>query len=157
MQKLLLTILSSLFLFACTSNNTNFPPQELSGLEENKINITFSDPVPPKWFVKQDYENFDYIIKNSEMSSSKYLAESKNLLISKVLLANKIQESFMTTSDQENLFNSIRNASSKDQINKYMNNSYVNKIISGYTVINNETIKYQTGFINYIYITRIKK
>ena len=63
----------------------------------------------------------------------------------------------MTTSDQKNLLNSIRNASSKDQINKYMNNSYVNKIISGYTVKNNETIKYETGFINYIYIKRIKK
>ena len=81
-----------------TANN---PPNTLSGYDANKLNINISDDPPPDWFTKQDPENFDYIIKNAEMSSSKVLAERKNLLISQILLANKIEDSFMNENDQK--------------------------------------------------------
>ena len=137
-----------------TANN---PPSTLSGYDANKSNINLSDDPPPKWFTKEDPENFDYIIKNAEMSSSKVLAEHKNLLISQILLANKIQDSFMNENDQKMVINSIRNASTGNELKKYSDNKIVMEIIKGYSVIRNETTKYETGHINYIYLKKIKK
>ena len=137
-----------------TANN---PPSTLSGYDANKSNINISDEPPPNWFTKQDPENFDYIIKNAEMSSSMVLAERKNLLISQILLANKIEDSFMNENDQKTVINSIRNASSGDDLKKYSDNKIVMEIIKGYSVVSNETIKYETGHINYIYLKKIKK
>ena len=157
MSKILVILFIPFFLYACATSNANIPAKDLSGLEENKANITSSDPPHPEWFTSEDYENFDYIIKNSEMSASKNLAKAKNLLIAEILLANKIQKEFMSLVDQKNILKSIRNASSESEVNKYKNNNYVNKIISGYTLVKSESIKYETGYINYIYIKKIKK
>ena len=150
-----------LFIFlpivACVSSTSNNPPDELSGYSSNNSSISVSDDPPPKWFIREDPEDFDYIIKNAEMSSSKKFAESKNLLISEILLANKIESSFMTDSDQQGVINAIRNSSSTDQIEKYQNNKMVKKIIAGYSVVNKVSMKYSTGYINYIFLKKIKK
>ena len=150
-----------IFLFlltvGCSLSTANNPPINLSGYDANKSNIKISDGSPPEWFTKEDSENFDFIIKNAEMSSSKVLAQRKNLLIAEILLANKIQESFMTENDQKNVINSIRNAASSDDLKNYSNNKMVKEIIKGYAVIINETLKYETGHINYIYLRKIKK
>ena len=157
MQRILILFLLLLTTAGCALSTANNPPSDLSGYDANKSNINISDGSPPEWFVNEDPENFDFIIKNAEMSSSKVLAERKNILISEILLANKIQTSFMTANDQKTVINSIRNASKEDDLKKYSKNKLVNDIIKGYSIIKNETLKYETGHINYIYIKKIKK
>ena len=145
MIKKLLFFIILLPLAGCVSTNAN----------NSSINI--SDDPPPKWYTREDPEDFDYIIKNAEMSSNKEFAESKNLLISKILLANKIESNFMTNTDQQNVINAIRNSSSNDQLRNYQNNKMVNSIILGYSVVNQKSMKYSTGYINYIFLKKIKK
>ena len=77
--------------------------------------------------------------------------------ISKILLANKIESNFMTNTDQQNVINAIRNSSSNDQLRNYQNNKMVNSIILGYSVVNQKSMKYSTGYINYIFLKKIKK
>ena len=111
---------------------------------------------PPAWFTTASDDAFFFVIKNAEKSGSKKLAETRNLLISEIFLANTIQKDFMTSSDQEAVVKSIRASSSLEDIKKYMNNPYVESIVSGYTVEHSETQPYDTGFISYISIKRIK-
>ena len=144
-------------LLGCVTSTANNPPNELSGYNANNSSINISDDPPPKWYTREDPEDFDYIIKNAEMSSNKEFAESKNLLISKILLANKIESNFMTNTDQQNVINAIRNSSSNDQLRNYQNNKMVNSIILGYSVVNQKSMKYSTGYINYIFLKKIKK
>ena len=54
----------------------------------------------PEWFKESDNEEFYYIVKNKEYSGDSKLAETKNMYISEILLANKIAEDFMSCSDQ---------------------------------------------------------
>jgi hypothetical protein len=157
MIKKLLFFIILLPLAGCVSTNANNPPNELSGYNANNSSINVSDDPPPKWYTREDPEDFDYIIKNAEMSSNKEFAESKNLLISKILLANKIESNFMTNTDQQNVINAIRNSSSNDQLRNYQNNKMVNSIILGYSVVNQKSMKYSTGYINYIFLKKIKK
>ena len=157
MIKKLLFFIILLPLAGCVSTNANNPPNELSGYNANNSSINISDDPPPKWYTREDPEDFDYIIKNAEMSSNKEFAESKNLLISKILLANKIESNFMTNTDQQNVINAIRNSSSNDQLRNYQNNKMVNSIILGYSVVNQKSMKYSTGYINYIFLKKIKK
>jgi hypothetical protein len=157
MIKKLLFFIILLPLAGCVSTNANNPPNELSGYNANNSSINVSDDPPPKWYTREDPEDFDYIIKNAEMSSNKEFAESKNLLISKILLANKIESNFMTNTDQQNVISAIRNSSSNDQLRNYQNNKMVNSIILGYSVVNQKSMKYSTGYINYIFLKKIKK
>ena len=157
MIKKLLFFIILLPLAGCVSTNANNPPNELSGYNANNSSINISDDPPPKWYTREDPEDFDYIIKNAEMSSNKEFAESKNLLISKILLANKIESNFMTNTDQQNVISAIRNSSSNDQLRNYQNNKMVNSIILGYSVVNQKSMKYSTGYINYIFLKKIKK
>ena len=157
MIKKLLFFIILLPLAGCVSTNANNPPNELSGYNANNSSINVSDDPPTKWYTREDPEDFDYIIKNAEMSSNKEFAESKNLLISKILLANKIESNFMTNTDQQNVISAIRNSSSNDQLRNYQNNKMVNSIILGYSVVNQKSMKYSTGYINYIFLKKIKK
>ena len=80
MIKKLLFFIILLPLAGCVSTNANNPPNELSGYNANNSSINISDDPPPKWYTREDPEDFDYIIKNAEMSSNKEFAESKNSL-----------------------------------------------------------------------------
>ena len=144
-------------LLGCVASTANNPPNELSGYSANNSSINVSDEPPPKWFTKEDPEDFDYIIKNAEMSSSKEFAESKNLLISEILLANKIESNFMSDVDQQSVINAIRDSSTNNQLKKYQNNKMVKSIISGYSIENQISMKYSTGYINYIFLKKLKK
>ena len=144
-------------LLGCVTSTANNPPNELSGYNANNSSINVSDEPPPKWYTKEDPEDFDYIIKNAEMSSSKEFAESKNLLISEILLANKIETNFMSDVDQQSVISAIRNSSTNNQLKKYQNNKMVKNIILGYSVENQISMKYSTGYINYIFLKKLKK
>ena len=63
----------------------------------------------------------------------------------------------MTNTDQQNVISAIRNSSSNDQLRNYQNNKMVNSIILGYSVVNQKSMKYSTGYINYISLKKIKK
>ena len=144
-------------LLGCVTTTANNPPNELSGYNANNSSINISDESPPKWYTKEDPEDFDYIIKNAEMSSSKEFAETKNLLFSEILLANKIERNFMSDVDQQSVINAIRNSSTINQLKKYQNNKMVDNIIAGYSVENEISMKYSAGYINYIFLKKLKK
>ncbi len=170
MNKIAIIILFSLILYSCTAANsnkpsletnqainTNMPEAQLSGLEANKENISQNDPEEPKWFSEMTSESFNYVVKNAEMSSDKELAELKNIAISEILLANKIENKFMTISDQAQYIDMIRDADNFSSVNELMNNKLIESIISGYTIKSSETIQYEAGFINYLYLSKLKK
>jgi hypothetical protein len=135
---------------------SSYSPTKVSVKAETSPVKVETRSAPPAWFTTATDDAFFFVVKNAEKSGSKKLAETRNLLISEIFLANAIQQNFMTSSDQEAVVNSIRASSSLEDIKKYMNNPYVENIISGYTVEHSETQPYDTGFINYISIKRIK-
>ena len=157
MYKISLVLLLSFIVFSCTTAHSNLPGATLSGVEANKDNISKDDPSPPDWFEKNSSENFDYVLKNAEMSSNKELAELKNIAISEILLANKIEVEFMTINDQIQYIDMIRNADNEVSVKKFMKNKIVTDIVSGYKINANETLKYENGYINYLFISKIKK
>ena len=63
----------------------------------------------------------------------------------------------MSDVDQQSVINAIRNSSTNNQLEKYQNNKMVKNIILGYSVENQISMKYSTGYINYIFLKKLKK
>ena len=158
MGKNITFLLFAIALVGCSSGGTysSYSPTKVTVKAETPPIKVQTRSAPPAWFATATDDAFFFVIKNAEKSGSKKLAETRNLLISEILLANTIQKDFMTSSDQEAVVKSIRASSSIEDIKKYMNNPYVESIVPGYTVEHSETQPYDTGFISYISIKRIK-
>ena len=107
-MKNILLLISLLFLYNCAK-----PLQTSCSI---KINKSFSKN-DPTWFKKKENQEYNYIVKNKESSGDKDLAQTKNLLVSEIILANKTAPDFMSCKDQNKALYTIRN-SDLDGINK---------------------------------------
>ena len=110
----------------------------------------------PTWFKKKENQEYNYIVKNKESSGDRDLAKTKNLLVSEIILANKIASDFMSCEDQNKAFYTIRNTD-LEGINKLQNGKIIRNLIQGYKITNNETIENEGKFTNYLGITKIRK
>jgi hypothetical protein len=146
-----------LVLFGCSSGGAYSSKNTSQVVVKEKITKVEKRSPPPAWFITDVDDAFYFVVKNTEKSGSKNLSETKNLLISEILLANTMQQEFMTSTDQKAIIKSIRASSSLGEIKKYMDNQYVKAIISGYAVEHSVTLPYDTGFINYVSIKHIKE
>ena len=96
-MKNILLLISLLFLYNCAK-----PLQTSCSI---KINKSFSKN-DPTWFKKKENQEYNYIVKNKESSGDKDLAQTKNLLVSEIILANKTAPDFMSCNTSfENVLN----------------------------------------------------
>jgi hypothetical protein len=157
MYKKIAFVFVALAIFGCSSGGAYSSKPKTQVVAKDKMTQVESRPAAPVWFTTEVDDAFFFTVKNAEKSGSKELAETKNLLISEILLANTIQQEFMTLADQKAVIKSIRASSSLKDIKAYTGNQYVKSILSAYSVENSETLPYDTGFISYISIKQIKK
>ena len=157
MGKKIAFVFVALTMFSCSNEGAYSSKAKTQVVVKDKVTQVESRSAAPVWFTAEVDDAFFFVVKNAEKSGSKELAETKNLLISEILLANTIQQEFMTLADQKAVIKSIRASSSLKDIKGYTGNQYVNSIISAYSVENSETLPYDSGFISYISIKKIKK
>ena len=105
---------------------------------------------------KKENEEYNYIVKNKESSGNRDLAQTKNLLVSEIILANKTASDFMSCENQNKALYTIRN-SDLDGINQIQNGKIIKNLIKGYSISNNETIEDDGKFTNYLRIIRLRK
>ena len=110
----------------------------------------------PKWFKKKENQEYNFIVKNKEYSGDKNLAQTKNLFISEIILANQVADDFMSCEDQNKALFTIRNSDS-ESINNLKNGKIIKKLVKGYRISNNETIEEDGKFTNYLRIIKLKK
>ena len=110
----------------------------------------------PDWFKKKEKQEYNYIVKNKEFSGDGNLAKEKNILISEIILANKIADDFMNCEDQNKALYTIRNSAS-DGLGKLQNGKIIKNLIQGYKISNNETIEENGKFTNFLRIIKLKK
>ena len=110
----------------------------------------------PDWFKKKEKQEYNYIVKNKEFSGDGNLAKKKNILISEIILANKIADDFMNCEDQNKALYTIRNSAS-DGLGKLQNGKIIKNLIQGYKISNNETIEENGKFTNFLRIIKLKK
>ena len=120
-----------------------------------KVNKSLSKN-DPSWFNKSENLEFNYIVKNKESSGDKNLAQTKNLLVSEILLSNQIADDFMSCEDQNKAIFTIRN-SNLDDINKIKNGKIIENMVRGYKISNNETVSENGKFTNYLRVIKLKK
>ena len=110
----------------------------------------------PDWFKKKEKQEYNYIVQNKEFSGDGNLAKEKNILISEIILANKIADDFMNCEDQNKALYTIRNSGS-DGLEKLENGKIIKNLIQGYKISNNETIEENGKFTNFLRIIKLKK
>ena len=110
----------------------------------------------PKWFKKKENQEYNFIVKNKEYSGDKNLAQTKNLFISEIILANQVADDFMSCEDQNKALFTIRNSDS-ESINNIKNGKIIKNLVKGYRISNNETIEEDGKFTNYLRIIKLKK
>ena len=110
----------------------------------------------PKWFKKKENQEYNFIVKNKESSGDKNLAQTKNLFISEIILANQVADDFMSCEDQNKALFTIRNSDS-ESINNLKNGKIIKNLVKGYRISNNETIEEDGKFTNYLRIIKLKK
>ena len=110
----------------------------------------------PKWFKKKENQEYNFIVKNKEYSGDKNLAQTKNLFISEIILANQVADDFMSCEDQNKALFTIRNSDS-ESINNLKNGKIIKNLVKGYRISNNETIEEDGKFTNYLRIIKLKK
>ena len=110
----------------------------------------------PKWFKKKENQEYNFIVKNKEYSGDKNLAQTKNLFISEIILANQVADDFMSCEDQNKALFTIRN-SDNESINNLKNGKIIKNLVKGYRISNNETIEEDGKFTNYLRIIKLKK
>ena len=110
----------------------------------------------PKWFKKKENQEYNFIVKNKEYSGDKNLAQTKNLFISEIILANQVADDFMSCEDQNKALFTIRNSDS-ESINNLKNGKIIKNLVKGYRISNNETIEEDEKFTNYLRIIKLKK
>ena len=111
----------------------------------------------PEWFKESDNEEFYYIVKNKEYSGDSKLAETKNMYISEILLANKIAEDFMSCSDQNSSIKYIRNSKNSNDVQMFKNGQLVKNLNGQFKIEENITIEGNNKFISYLKFKKLKK
>ena len=134
---------------------TNCANTTISSSCKIKINKSIAKN-DPDWFKKKEKQEYNYIVKNKEFSGDGNLAKEKNILISEIILANKIADDFMNCEDQNKALYTIRN-SGLDGLEKLENGKIIKNLIQGYKISNNETIEENGKFTNFIRIIKLKK
>ena len=147
-MKNIILLFSLLFLYNCAAK----PLQTSCSI---KLNKSYSQN-DPSWFKKKENEEYNYIVKNKESSGNRDLAQTKNLLVSEILLANKTSSDFMSCEDQNKALYTIRN-SDLDGVNQIQNGKIIKNLIKGYSISNNETIEDDGKFTNYLRIIKLIK
>ena len=137
-MKNILLLIQLLFLYNCAK-----PLQTSCSIKINK-SLSKNDPT---WFKKKEKQEYNYIVKNKESSGDKDLAQTKNLLVSEIILANKTAPDFMSCKDQNKALYTIRN-SDLDGVSKLQNG----KIISD----KENSIPYKENALKCINVKRIK-
>jgi len=155
--KILIFIISSVLISSCANIN-----KDINNIFSDKKNCYLDNDKykknSPKWY--QEYkqkEEFFYSIKNYESSGNKELAKQKNVLISKMKLANMISEKFMSCNEQEQMTFHIRNIKDMNELNKYQRSNLIKSLIDGYKVIREETFEEENIFTSFIILSKIKK
>lgn len=141
-----------LLLFVFLTNCANTTISSDCKIKINK-SIAKNDP---DWFKEKESQEYNYIVKNKEFSGDGNLAKNKNILISEIILANKIADDFMNCEDQNKALYTIRNSGS-DGLGKLQNGKIIKNLIQGYKISNNETIEENGKFTNYLRIIKLKK
>ena len=139
-----------LFIFLTNCANTS-----ISSGCKIKINKSIAKN-DPDWFKEKESQEYNYIVKNKEFSGDGNLAKNKNILISEIILANKIADDFMNCEDQNKALYTIRNSGS-DGLGKLQNGKIIKNLIQGYKISNNETIEENGKFTNYLRIIKLRK
>ena len=134
---------------------TNCANTTISSSCKIKINKSIAKNYPD-WFKKKEKQEYNYIVKNKEFSGDGNLAKEKNILISEIILANKIADDFMNCEDQNKALYTIRNSGS-DGLEKLENGKIIKNLIQGYKISNNETIEENGKFTNFLRIIKLKK
>lgn len=134
---------------------TNCANTTISSSCKIKINKSIAKN-DPDWFKKKEKQEYNYIVKNKEFSGDGNLAKEKNILISEIILANKIADDFMNCEDQNKALYTIRN-SGLDGLEKLENGKIIKNLIQGYKISNNETIEENGKFTNFLRIIKLKK
>ena len=111
----------------------------------------------PEWFKESDNEEFYYIVKNKEYSGDSKLAETKNMYISEILLANKIAEDFMSCSDQNSSIKYIRNSKNSNDVQMFKNGQLVKNLNGQFKIEENIIIEGNNKFISYLKFKKLKK
>jgi hypothetical protein len=111
----------------------------------------------PKWFVEKENEEFYYIVKNKEYSGDSKLAETKNMYISEILLANKIAEDFMSCSDQNSSIKYIRNSKNSNDVQMFKNGQLVKNLNGQFKIEESIIIEGNNKFISYLKFKKLKK
>ena len=111
----------------------------------------------PEWFKESDNEEFYYIVKNKEYSGDSKLAETKNMYISEILLANKIAEDFMNCSDQNSSIKYIRNSKNSNDVQMFKNGQLVKNLNGQFKIEENIIIEGNNKFISYLKFKKLKK
>lgn len=141
-----------LLLFVFLTNCANTTISSSCKIKINK-SIAKNDP---DWFKEKENQEYNYIVKNKEFSGDGNLAEDKNILISEIILANKIADDFMNCEDQNKALYTIRNSGS-DGLEKLKNGKIIKNLVQGYKISNNETIEANGKFTNYLRIIKLRK
>ena len=141
-----------LLIFVFLTNCANTTISSSCRIKINK-SIAKNDP---DWFKKKEKQEYNYIVKNKEFSGDGNLAKEKNILISEIILANKIADDFMNCEDQNKALYTIRNSGS-DGLEKLENGKIIKNLIQGYKISNNETIEENGKFTNFLRIIKLKK
>ena len=141
-----------LLLFVFLTNCANTTISSSCKIKINK-SIAKNDP---DWFKEKENQEYNYIVKNKEFSGDGNLAKNKNILISEIILANKIADDFMNCEDQNKALYTIRNSGS-DGLGKLQNGKIIKNLIQGYKISNNETIEENGKFTNYLRIIKLRK
>ena len=141
-----------LLLFVFLTNCANTTISSSCKIKINK-SIAKNDP---DWFKEKENQEYNYIVKNKEFSGDGNLAEDKNILISEIILANKIADDFMSCEDQNKALYTIRNSGS-DGLEKLKNGKIIKNLVQGYKISNNETIEENGKFTNYLRIIKLRK
>mgnify|MGYP001448361750 FL=1 len=134
---------------------TNCANTTISSSCKIKINKSIAKN-DPDWFKEKENQEYNYIVKNKEFSGDGNLAKNKNILISEIILANKIADDFMNCEDQNKALYTIRNSGS-DGLEKLKNGKIIKNLIQGYKISNNETIEENGKFTNYLRIIKLRK
>lgn len=141
-----------LLLFVFLTNCANTTISSSCKIKINK-SVAKNDP---DWFKEKENQEYNYIVKNKEFSGDGNLAEGKNILISEIILANKIADDFMNCEDQNKALYTIRNSGS-DGLEKLKNGKIIKNLVQGYKISNNETIEENGKFTNYLRIIKLRK
>lgn len=145
-------ILLSLFLIIFLTNCANTTKLSSCKIKINK-SISKNDP---DWFKEKENQEFNFIVKNKEFSGDASLAETKNIMVSEIILANKIANDFMKCEDQNKILITIRN-SNLEEIDKLQNGKIIKNLVSGYKIVENQTIEDNGKYTSYLKLIKLKK